>query len=466
MAADGVDCARIQAMHETPHTPNPMLTPVASVSDFVLQIRRALEANIPLCWVGGEISNLTRAASGHLYFTLKDARAQIRCTMWRNRVQLLPFQLREGMQVEVRANISIYEARGDLQLAVDSIRRAGMGNLYEIFLRLKAQLETEGLFASARKRPLPALPAGIGIITSPAAAALQDVLSTLARRAPALPVVLYPSPVQGEGAAAQLASAIATANARATQDGVQVLLLCRGGGSMEDLWAFNEEVLVRAVAASALPIISGVGHETDTTLADFAADLRAPTPTAAAEILSAGWFEQRSRLPRLLERLQRALQHRLGNADQRLLHLQQRLIHPRTRLARSAERLKLLSLRLENSQRMRLQRQQTRLQNLRHRLDKSQPDLAQRQACLKGLERALTQTMRRRLEKLQGRTHLAGNSLELLNPHAILQRGYAIVRDEAGRIVRQAASLPHQARIEIQLADSSLQARVEKSKKD
>ncbi|WP_018610516.1 exodeoxyribonuclease VII large subunit [Uliginosibacterium gangwonense] len=443
-----------------------MLTPVASVSDFVLQIRRALEANIPLCWVGGEISNLTRAASGHLYFTLKDARAQIRCTMWRNRVQLLPFQLREGMQVEVRANISIYEARGDLQLAVDSIRRAGMGNLYEIFLRLKAQLETEGLFASARKRPLPALPAGIGIITSPAAAALQDVLSTLARRAPALPVVLYPSPVQGEGAAAQLASAIATANARATQDGVQVLLLCRGGGSMEDLWAFNEEVLVRAVAASALPIISGVGHETDTTLADFAADLRAPTPTAAAEILSAGWFEQRSRLPRLLERLQRALQHRLGNADQRLLHLQQRLIHPRTRLARSAERLKLLSLRLENSQRMRLQRQQTRLQNLRHRLDKSQPDLAQRQACLKGLERALTQTMRRRLEKLQGRTHLAGNSLELLNPHAILQRGYAIVRDEAGRIVRQAASLPHQARIEIQLADSSLQARVEKSKKD
>nr|WP_245541905.1 exodeoxyribonuclease VII large subunit [Uliginosibacterium gangwonense] len=453
-------------MHETPHTPNPMLTPVASVSDFVLQIRRALEANIPLCWVGGEISNLTRAASGHLYFTLKDARAQIRCTMWRNRVQLLPFQLREGMQVEVRANISIYEARGDLQLAVDSIRRAGMGNLYEIFLRLKAQLETEGLFASARKRPLPALPAGIGIITSPAAAALQDVLSTLARRAPALPVVLYPSPVQGEGAAAQLASAIATANARATQDGVQVLLLCRGGGSMEDLWAFNEEVLVRAVAASALPIISGVGHETDTTLADFAADLRAPTPTAAAEILSAGWFEQRSRLPRLLERLQRALQHRLGNADQRLLHLQQRLIHPRTRLARSAERLKLLSLRLENSQRMRLQRQQTRLQNLRHRLDKSQPDLAQRQACLKGLERALTQTMRRRLEKLQGRTHLAGNSLELLNPHAILQRGYAIVRDEAGRIVRQAASLPHQARIEIQLADSSLQARVEKSKKD
>lgn len=453
-------------MYETPHTPNPMLMPVASVSDFVLQIRRALEANIPLCWVGGEISNLTRAASGHLYFTLKDARAQIRCTMWRNRAQLLPFQLREGMQVEVRANISLYEARGDLQLSVDSIRRAGMGNLYEIFLRLKAQLEAEGLFASARKRPLPTLPRGIGIITSPAAAALQDVLTTLARRAPALPVVLYPSPVQGEGAAAQLASAIATANARATQDGVDVLLLCRGGGSMEDLWAFNEEVLVRAVAASALPVISGVGHETDTTLADFAADLRAPTPTAAAEILSAGWFEQRSRLPRLLERLQRALQHRLGNADQRLLHLQQRLIHPRTRLARSAERLKLLRLRLDNTLRMRLQRQQVRLQNLRHRLDRTQPDLAQRQACLKGLELALTQTMQRRLEKLRSRTHLAGNSLELLNPHAILQRGYAIVRDEAGQIVRQAASLPNQARIEIQLADSSLQARVEKSKKD
>lgn len=437
------------------------LSPVACVSDFILRIRQTLEANLPLCWIGGEVSSLTRAASGHFYFTLKDARAQIRCTMWRSRAQLLPFQLREGMQVEVRGLIGVYEARGDLQLSVESIRRAGLGNLYEAFLRLKADLAAEGLFDARRKRPLPRLPRGLGIITSPRAAALHDVLSTLARRAPALPCVLYPTPVQGEGVGAQIAAAIQQANARAKRDGIELLILCRGGGSLEDLWAFNEEAVVRALATSHLPVICGVGHETDTTLADFAADCRAATPTAAAELASAGWHELAERLPLLARGLDRGLYRRLDHAAQSLDRLVPRLIHPRTRIERHSERLENLSRRLGSAWRQLKQEEQAHLESLSHRLARSRPRLDGFKARLDSLEKTLQSGMCRRLEQALTQLDHLRSGLIHLNPDAVLQRGYAIVRDENGLIVRKAGAMDNHVRIDIQFIDGRLPARVE-----
>ncbi|HEY1607671.1 MAG TPA: exodeoxyribonuclease VII large subunit, partial [Paraburkholderia sp.] len=256
---------------------------VVPVSALNRAIGAMLERSFPLAWVSGEVSNFTRAASGHWYFSIKDAQAQIRCVMFRGRAQYAEFVPREGDRIEVRALVTMYEPRGELQLNVEAVRRTGQGRLYEAFLRLKAQLEAEGLFDASRKRELPAHPRAIGIVTSMQAAALRDVLTTLCRRAPHVPVIVYPAPVQGAGSAEKLAAMIGTANARAEVD---VLVLCRGGGSIEDLWSFNDEGLARAIAASAIPVVSGVGHETDFTIADFAADLRAPTPTGAAELVS------------------------------------------------------------------------------------------------------------------------------------------------------------------------------------
>ncbi|MBN3729183.1 exodeoxyribonuclease VII large subunit, partial [Burkholderia sp. Ac-20379] len=259
---------------------------VIPVSALNRAIGSMLERSFPLSWVSGEVSNFTRAASGHWYFSIKDKDAQMRCVMFRGRAQHAPFTPREGDRIEVRALVTMYEPRGEVQLSVEAVRRTGQGRLFEAFLKLKAQLESEGLFAPERKRPLPAHPRAIGIVTSLQAAALRDVLSTLARRAPHIPVVVYPAPVQGAGAAEKLTEMVETANARRERDGTDVLIVCRGGGSIEDLWSFNDEALARAIAASELPVISGVGHETDFTIADFAADVRAPTPTGAAELVS------------------------------------------------------------------------------------------------------------------------------------------------------------------------------------
>ena len=269
------------------------LPALVSVSELNRLARQLLERELPLLWVAGEISNLVRASSGHVYFSLKDETAQIRCALFRNRAQLVPWQLANGQQVEARALVSIYEARGDYQLNVENLRRAGLGRLYEAYTRLRQKLDDEGLFAVDRKNPLPSLPRSIGVITSMQAAALRDVLTTLARRAPNVPVIIYPTPVQGEGVGEQIARTVATA---ARHGACDVLLLVRGGGSLEDLWAFNDEGLARAIATCPIPLIAGVGHETDTTIADQVADLRAPTPTAAAELASSGWFAAASEL--------------------------------------------------------------------------------------------------------------------------------------------------------------------------
>ena len=308
-----------------------MQPPILSVSMLNRLARERLESAFPLCWVAGEISNLTQAASGHVYFSLKDEGAQVRCVMFRNRAQLLGWRLENGQHVEARVLVSLYEARGDFQLNVETARQAGAGRLYEQFLRLKEKLEREGLFDDAGKRALPAFPTRIGIVTSLQAAALRDVLTTLARRAPHVHLTLYPTPVQGEGAAAQIASAIRAAGQHGECD---LLILCRGGGSLEDLWAFNDEALARTIRASTLPIISGVGHETDFTIADFAADQRAPTPTAAAELAAPARESLLNHLLMLHAQLHRQTAHRLEQYGQRLDLLAHRLQHPAQRLER------------------------------------------------------------------------------------------------------------------------------------
>jgi exodeoxyribonuclease VII large subunit len=320
--------------------------PVLSVSQLLRSARDLLEQRFPLQWISGEISNLRPAASGHLYFTLKDENAQVDCVMFKGRAAHLDWDLADGQRVEARALVTLYEPRGRFQLNVEALRRAGLGPLYEKFLRLKAQLEKEGLFDQAAKRPIPEHPAQIGIVTSLAAAALRDVLTTLRRRNPAIPVIVYPAPVQGEGAAARLAAALAAAGRRAECD---VLLLVRGGGSIEDLWQFNEEVLARAIRASRIPVVAGIGHETDFTIADFAADERAPTPTAAAELVSPLRDALLARVAENAARISRETLRRIEYAMQTVDALARRLVHPAERLRTSRQHLQHLAARLSSA---------------------------------------------------------------------------------------------------------------------
>jgi len=417
---------------------SPPALPVLTVSELNRMARRALESALPLLWVEGEVSNFTRAASGHWYFSLKDANAQVRCVMFRGRNQFADFTPANGDHVEVRALPSLYEARGEFQLGAEAIRRAGAGRLYEAFLRLKAKLEAEGLFDPANKRALPRFPRRIGIVTSPQAAALHDVLTALARRMPGLPVILYPTPVQGSGAGAQIAAAIRLAGSRAECD---VLLVCRGGGSLEDLWAFNDEAVARAIAASPMPVVSGVGHETDFTLADFAADLRAPTPTAAAELASPVRQELLLQLGQLSRQLQRQLARKQHSEMQRLDYLARRLVHPAEQLRRRQTDLKQLAQRLHAACRTRLTREHMQLAQLNQRLVTPRHLIQREQNRLD----ALTARARRAVENSFGQRQLnlarLASSLDHLNPEGVLARGYSIVQLESGAVVQDAAML-------------------------
>lgn len=439
---------------------NPDGAKVFRVSEIVRRARQLLEASTPLCWISGEVSNLTRAASGHLYFTLKDEAAQLRCTMWRNRGQLLPFQLAEGMRVDLRAQLTVYEPRGDMQLVVEHIRRSGLGALLEALMQLKARLEREGLFDPANRRPLPAMPAAIGIVTSPAAAALHDVLVTLKRRAPALQVAIYPTQVQGDGAGELIAAAIRLANRRARQDGIEALIVCRGGGSTEDLWAFNSEAVVRAIREGVLPVVSGVGHETDTTLCDFAADLRAATPTAAAEAISAGYVAQRERLPQLQRLLENAVSRRLAQAQQRLDLAERALRHPRERIAAGRARLDQLALRLRHRHEDALIRAERRLFAAQARLARHRPQTQGTATRLDALQQRLMRAGQANTRALSLRLDSLASQLAQLNPDAVLERGYAIVRQADGGIVRNAADLAVGDRIALTLARGSAAAEV------
>ncbi|GAA4339685.1 exodeoxyribonuclease VII large subunit [Pigmentiphaga soli] len=433
----------------------------------ISQLNRAvaglLERSIPLVWVRGEVSNFTAAASGHWYFTLKDGSAAARGVMFRMRAMVVGFVPREGDRVEVRARVSLYEPRGDYQLQVEAMRRAGQGDLFEAFLRLKEKLSAEGLFDAGRKRRPLALPRAIGVVTSLQAAALRDVLTALARRAPHVPVVIYPAPVQGEDAARRLAQAIELANRRAEVD---TLLLVRGGGSIEDLWSFNHEGLARAIAASVIPVISGVGHETDFTIADFAADLRAPTPTAAAELACLPLAEWHERLARAAQGIQRAQQRRLERAAQRVDRAGALLVSPRQRLARQRDRLQGLARDLASAWRVELAARAGTLSLARQKLAAQAPDPAGGLQAVAGLARRLQQAQGYRLARCDARVAAAAGRLRALGPQQTLARGYAIAQDEQGRIVREAAALQPGQRLTLTLAAGGARVAVDEVTRD
>ena len=412
---------------------------VLSVSELLRSVRDVLERRFPLSWVSGEISNLTRAASGHWYFTLKDESAQVDCVMYRGRAALIDWTPRDGMRVEVRALVTLYEPRGRFQLNVETLRQAGLGPLYERFLRLKEKLLREGLFDPAAKRDLPVHPRAIGVVTSLAAAALRDVLTTLARRNPSLPVIVYPVPVQGEGAASKIALMIATANARAECD---VLLLVRGGGSIEDLWQFNEEAVARALRASRIPVVVGVGHETDVTIADFAADRRAPTPTAAAELVSPSRADLLARLRELSLRCAREARRRIEYSAQALDALARRLAHPADRLRGSRQLVEQFGARLVLAAARQLEAGEFRLREAPVRL---------------------VNAMARRIEGATARVDRLRSSLSGLDPVAVLGRGYSITRTAGGEVVRDATVVATGERLHTTLARGWIESEVKRS---
>ena len=431
-----------------PRTPD-LVPPVWAVGALARAVADALDARFNPVAVRGEVSGFSRAASGHCYFTLKDTGGQLRCAMFRRAASLLDFAPREGDQVELRARLSVYEARGDLQLVVESMTRAGQGALFEQFLRLKAKLEAEGLFDAGRKRALPAQPRGIGVVTSLGAAALHDVLTALARRVPHIPVLLAPAPVQGEGAPQALCNALsklyllaqngsalgADKAQKSAVPSIDLILLVRGGGSIEDLWAFNDEPLARTIAASPVPVIAGVGHETDFTIADFVADLRAPTPTAAAELASAPRAQWLAELQAGEQRLQRALQRRLDAEAQRVDRLAARLGRPSGAVAAEQLRLARWGQHLQHAGAWRLQQERDRLARTAERLSAA-------------LQRAL-QAQQQRLERAELR-------LGLLDPRLVLERGYAWLRDESGRPVTRARQAQAGQALTATLADGTV----------
>jgi exodeoxyribonuclease VII large subunit len=436
---------------------------VLRVAELNFAIKQLLESNVPLLWVRGEISNLVKAASGHFYFSLKDEQAQVRCVMFRHRNRLLSDslgngqQIANGQQVEVLAVATLYEQRGDFQLTVEQMRPAGLGVLYEQFERLKQKLESEGLFDPIRKRALPAFPKRVGIVTSPQAAALRDVLATLKLRLPGVPVILYPAPVQGVGSAEKIAAAIATAGQRAECD---VLIVCRGGGSIEDLWAFNEEVVARAIAASAIPVVSGVGHETDFTIADFAADERAPTPTAAAQCVVPDRQALLGILRGMAQHLQRAQRNRQHNAMQALDYLQRRLVHPAQQLQRRAQQLNQLQQRMQRAFLCRRQQQHWQWQSLAQRLRAAGSDFARLRDQQGNLAQRLTKAMRAAQAQRAGRVGNLAQHLVLLNPQRVLARGYSLVQDASGGVVSDAGKLALGAELRITFAQGRVRAEV------
>ena len=436
---------------------------VLSVSELNREVRWLLEGAFPLLWIEGEISNLARPASGHLYFSLKDSKAQVRGAMFRNRAIHLGFRPENGMQVLVRARVGLYEPRGDYQLLVEHMEEAGDGALQRAFEALKRRLDQEGLFAAEHKKPLPTLPRCIGVITSPSGAAIRDILSVLRRRFPAIPVILYPVAVQGEGAAGEIASMIELAGRRRE---CEVLIVGRGGGSLEDLWAFNEEVVARAIHASPLPIVSAVGHEIDFTIADFVADHRAPTPSAAAELLSPDGGELQERTTRLAVRLRQAMKRRLTLAEERLRWQSTRLKHPGRRLQEIAQRLDELEQRLGGAWHHQLRHRHAELDRLSARLRQQTPAHRLRELSTKcdivrkQLYSGISQLLENRRQRLLIQTH----RLDAISPLAVLGRGYAIVhRLPDGAIVRSSGMVKKGDRVETRLERGRIRCRVEET---
>ena len=432
---------------------------VFTVSQLNRRARQLLETHLSLIWVEGEVSNLARPSSGHWYFTLKDDEAQIRCAMFRNRNQRVQHPVEAGDQVLVRGRVSLYENRGDYQLIVEHLEPAGLGVLQRRFELLKARLAEEGLFDQSRKLALPRFPRHLGVITSPTGAAIRDVLNVLKRRFPALPVTIYPTPVQGEGAVGGIQRALALANSR---DECDVLLLVRGGGSLEDLWAFNEEAVARAVAASVIPVVAGVGHETDTTIVDFVADLRASTPSAAAELISPDASELNAVLQSYRDWFSRQARTQVTAAAQALNYLRRRLRHPHEIVEKQGQHLDHLEVRLFRAMQLHLHSKHLELDRLHHRLNGQAPaaKLAQLQQRFGYLSTQLSMALKHLLERK--REELAGSAklLQAVSPLNTLERGYAIAQTASGRVITHTADAEVGQEIVVTLTDGSLDCEV------
>jgi exodeoxyribonuclease VII large subunit len=435
---------------------------IYSVTRLNREVRQLLEAGIAAVWIEAEVSNFARPASGHWYFSLKDQGAQLRCAMWKARNQLAGFTPREGQQVLARGRVSLYEPRGDYQLLVEYLEEAGLGALKRAFEELKARLAAEGLFAAEKKRALPAAPRRIGLITSPTGAAVRDMLHVLARRFPASAVLIYPVPVQGAAAAPAIVAALELAARRAECD---VLILARGGGSLEDLWAFNDEQVARAIARSPIPVVTGIGHEVDFTIADFAADVRAPTPTAAAQLVVPDRRQWLERLDQLRLRFVAAMRRQLEDERAHLIAAQARLrlAHPGTRLTQHGQRLDELEQRLQRATARMLERVGERLHRLSARILARSPAGVVRELELRrsALGARLSLAVRTRLVAAETRLGLASHGLQAISPLATLSRGFSVVSRVAdGAVVRSAAAVNPGDEIEARLASGRLRARV------
>ncbi|MNQ31844.1 Exodeoxyribonuclease 7 large subunit [compost metagenome] len=425
-------------------------------------VRMILEQDLGLVWLTGELSNLAMPSSGHWYFSLKDISAQVRCAMFKGNNRRVPFRPQDGMQVLVQARVSLYEPRGDYQLIIESMQPAGDGMLALRFEELKRRLGAEGLFDEGRKRPLPREPRAVGLVTSATGAALHDMLTVLGRRAPDLPVFIYPTQVQGSAATAQIVAAITLANRRAEVD---VLIVGRGGGSLEDLWCFNEEAVARAIAHSAIPVVSAVGHEVDVTISDFAADLRAPTPSAAAELVAPDRSARAQRLVHLKQRLVQAISRRQTAARHGFALLQKRLDHqdPKRRLEQQSQRLDELSGRLQQLLNLRLHQGERRLANLELRLQARSPEklLAAGKRRHQLAQERLHTLMNKRQDLAAHRLAMLSARLDGISPLATLGRGYSITRTPSGEVISRAAQVSPGQQLVTMLAEGELRVRVE-----
>ena len=452
---DGTAEANLLSRPDFAGAPSAPPSRALSVGELNGSVRALLERGFPLVSVRGEVSNFTRATSGHLYFTLKDAAAQVRCTMWKGRAAALGMRFGDGDAVEVRASVTLFEARGEFQLNVESVRMAGAGALFEAFIRLKEKLAREGLFDAARKRPLPGLPRTVAVVTSLGAAALRDVLATLKRRSPMVRVVICPTPVQGDGAGGRIARALPDAAAHA-----DVVILCRGGGSIEDLWAFNEEVVARAIADCRVPVVSGVGHDTDFTIADFVADLRAPTPTAAAEMVAPARADLTAHLARLAQALADAFVAAQAARIQRLDWAARALVAPARRLAERRRRLADLARRIAAGAQLTAGSSRARLALASARLRR--PDVAAAVSRTEALATRQARAVRVLLTSACRRLERAQAALAHLDPMQVLARGYAVVRDSTGRTLRDAGAVATGDKLDITLARGGVLVQVEK----
>ncbi|EKP0256350.1 exodeoxyribonuclease VII large subunit [Aeromonas salmonicida] len=435
---------------------------VFTVTRLNSAVRMILEQDLGLVWLTGELSNLAMPSSGHWYFSLKDLGAQVRCAMFKGNNRRVAFRPQDGMQLLVQARVSLYEPRGDYQLIIESMQPAGDGVLALRFEELKRRLGAEGLFDEGRKRPLPREPRAVGLVTSATGAALHDMLTVLKRRAPDLPVFIYPTQVQGSAAIGQIVAAIALANRRAEVD---VLIVGRGGGSLEDLWCFNEEVVARAIANSAIPVISAVGHEVDVTISDFAADLRAPTPSAAAELVAPDQSARAQRLAHLWQRLVQAMNRHQTAARHGFVLLQKRLDHqdPKRRLEQQSQRLDELSARLQQLLNQRLHQGERRLANLELRLQAKSPErllaIGRRRHQL--AQERLYALITKRQDQASHRLAMLTARLDGVSPLATLGRGYSITRTQSGDVINRAAQVNAGQTLVTTLAEGHLQVRVE-----